>query len=251
VAFAAQGAGFLYGFYQGRPGENLRAALGTGCQDDPDSSDIVICSATGVTKLRFDMGDGNDRFTWNEGPHGPPAAEVIVGGPGNDVLSGHFRSQRSVVAGGPGDDNIGDATVARGGDGKDLIRGRYGSASTIYGQGGADVLRGGGSIREGRAPAIHEGRMRVFGGPGNDTVQGSIFNDLVNGGPGNDSVTGLQGRDTLVGGSGRDGFVSDERAAGRPLRRARDKVSCGAGRDSVIADRLDRLDGCEKVRRQG
>jgi Ca2+-binding RTX toxin-like protein len=249
--FASQ-SGFVYRFFGQRSG-NVRATPGPGCVLDDTSTDdpAVTCSAAAVSRIRFDMGDGNDRVDWNGEEGSPlPASELIIGGSGNDVLNGNFRSRRSVISGGSGNDNIGDATVGRGGPGNDLMRGRYGSASTIYGQGGRDALRGGAGTRTGNGPTIWEGRMRIFGGPGNDDVSGGRYADLVNGEAGDDQVTGGQGRDTLVGESGNDTMLSDDRII-PGARRVRDKVGCGAGRDRVFADRLDRLAGCEKVRRRG
>lgn len=247
--FASQ-SGFVYHFFAQRSGSVL-ATPGPGCVLDSSTDEPAVnCSAAGVSRIRFEMGDGNDYVYWHGEERPLPASEVIIGGSGNDVLSGHYRSRRSVISGGPGNDNIGDATVGRGGPGNDEIRGRYGSASTIYGQGGRDALRGGGGTRTGNGPTIWEGRVRIFGGPGNDDVSGGRYADLVNGEAGDDQVTGGQGRDTLVGESGNDTMLSDDRII-PGARRVRDKVGCGAGRDRVFADRLDRLAGCEKVRRQG
>ena len=46
----------------------------------------------------------------------------------------------------------------------------------------------------------------------------------------------------LRGGSGRDTITSRDGV--------RETVNCGSGRDSVLADRTDRLTGCERVRRR-
>ena len=44
----------------------------------------------------------------------------------------------------------------------------------------------------------------VFGGAGNDEIQGGSGNDALLGGSGNDEIKGGQGRDVLVGGIGKD-----------------------------------------------
>jgi Ca2+-binding RTX toxin-like protein len=106
-----------------------------------------------------------------------------------------------------------------------------------------------------------DGNDLVFGGPGDDTLNGELGNDrifaqrgvdTVNGGPGNDDlwalarkdVTYLPGEpaDTLDGGPGNDRFhVRDGEA---------DHVSCGPGYDLVRADYRDAVSNdCELVMR--
>jgi hypothetical protein len=50
-------------------------------------------------------------------------------------------------------------------------------------------------------------RLRVSGGPGNDTLGGGDQADILFGGPGNDTITGNRGTDTLLGGDGVDTFI--------------------------------------------
>jgi hypothetical protein len=121
------------------------------------------------------------------------------------------------------------------------------------------------------------GRDCIDGGPGNDRISGLGGGDTLEGADGNDVLTGSTGADLLVGGPGKDKLsggpggdrLSDlvERydaaslAAGRNRVAAgsgpdrvetangrRDVVNCGAGRDLVVADREDRLSGCERKR---
>jgi RTX calcium-binding nonapeptide repeat (4 copies)/Divergent InlB B-repeat domain len=112
----------------------------------------------------------------------------------------------------------------------------------------ADRLNGGAG-----SDAIHgrAGNDRIRGLGGNDCLFGEGGNDQVWGGPGNDTVSGGTGSDRLYGGAGRD------RMQGGPGRdrifavdRARDVIVCGRGRDTVRADRVDRIIGCESVRRR-
>jgi hypothetical protein len=83
--------------------------------------------------------------------------------------------------------------------------------------------------------------LRGLGGP--DTILGGAGDDLLDGGTGNDTLVGGRGRDVLYGRAGNDVLsVRDGR---------RDRVSCGAGRDRVIADRLDTVArDCERVSRR-
>jgi hypothetical protein len=112
------------------------------------------------------------------------------------------------------------------------------------------------------------GNDRIAGLGGADTLEGAAGNDLLTGGSGADVLLGGMGADKLSGGPGAD-RLSDvaeayadlslaatrnrlaagpgpdrlDTANGRP-----DVVHCGAGRDMAIADREDRLAGCERKR---
>jgi hypothetical protein len=82
------------------------------------------------------------------------------------------------------------------------------------------------------------------GTPGRDVLRGLGGADRLYGLGGNDVLFAGRGRDRLFGGSGRDVMYTRDGA--------RDTVSCGAGRDLVRADRLDRVArDCELVRRSG
>jgi Ca2+-binding RTX toxin-like protein len=72
----------------------------------------------------------------------------------------------------------------------------------------------------------------LLGGKGNDVLSGGPGNDVLDGGTGLDRLYGGPGNDTL---RARDG--------------QRDVVDCGPGRDAATVDRLDRVSGCEIVRR--
>jgi hypothetical protein len=84
-----------------------------------------------------------------------------------------------------------------------------------------------------------------------DVLRGLGGNDLLTGRAGDDCLSGGPGNDTLAGGTGNDRF---DAGLGDDAVNARDQrseiVNCGPGRqDRVIADRNDRLIGCENVRR--
>jgi Ca2+-binding RTX toxin-like protein len=112
----------------------------------------------------------------------------------------------------------------------DRLTGSSGS-DTINGGAGADLILGG------------AGNDSLDGGPGNDTIYGGPGNDLVVGGAGNDRLIGGPGTDTISGGGGDDSILG---ADGK-----RDAISCGAGRDRVIADRVDLVArDCEHVTRR-
>ena len=109
----------------------------------------------------------------------------------------------------------------------------------IVGTPGPDTIRGGpGADRIfGR-----DGDDRIVSGPGPDLVSGDRGADTLSGGAGGDVILGGGGNDRLVGGSGRDlllGGNSDDSIRARDG--AVDTISCGPGRDRVIADRIDHV----------
>jgi RTX calcium-binding nonapeptide repeat (4 copies) len=73
----------------------------------------------------------------------------------------------------------------------------------------------------------------------NDTLRGTAKADRITGGAGNDKLYGLGGNDVLLGGPGNDLLVGGPGA---------DVLNCGAGRDTAIADKTDKVVGCEVVK---
>jgi hypothetical protein len=110
------------------------------------------------------------------------------------------------------------ADVLRGTKGKDSIKGMAGN-DLLIGYRGADLLQGG------------AGNDRLFGGGGRDRLFGDAGNDQIQGGQGNDVIGGGLGRDVLSGGTGKDWIFARDGAV--------DTISCGAGNDRVIVDRID------------
>ena len=85
----------------------------------------------------------------------------------------------------------------------------------------------------------------IYGGPGNDTIDGRNDNDTLYGGSGNDTIIGGQGNDVLYGGSGSDtitGNANDDRIYGGV---GADTLSGNAGADTfyylTLADRGDTI----------
>lgn len=113
-------------------------------------------------------------------------------------------------------------------------------ADRIRGSSGSDRISGG----RGRDKLFGlAGSDCISGGAGNDVISGGKGNDRLSGGAGNDHITAGPGRNKVSGGSGNDVInVRNHR---------RDIVNCGKGRkDRVVADRVDKLRGCERVRRR-
>ena len=109
--------------------------------------------------------------------------ENLIGGSGNDTLTGD-------------DPNI---NILIGGDGND----------TLYGMAGDDILYGdNGEIRT--APywvSAIGGNDTLYGGAGNDKLYGGIGNDALNGGVGDDTIDAGTGTNTLNGDDGDDIFL--------------------------------------------
>jgi hypothetical protein len=91
-----------------------------------------------------------------------------------------------------------------------------------------------------RAGTTADGEVGV-GTVARDTLRGTQGKDFLCGLAGNDRVVGGGGADVLQGGPDADLILARD---GR-----RDVVDCGGGRDTVQADRVDRLASCERVKR--
>jgi Ca2+-binding RTX toxin-like protein len=155
-----------------------------------------------------------------------PTGITVFTGESGDARAGTGLADK--LLGGPaGDIFLGD-------DGPDLLWGdhRPGTAAPdqLYAGAGADTVYGGG------------GADLVDGGDGDDFLQGDAGDDQVRGGAGNDTIRPAAGADTVDAGAGDDRIDA--------LVDGADVIDCGRGRDTVRADRRDRLRGCEVVRRR-
>jgi Ca2+-binding RTX toxin-like protein len=83
------------------------------------------------------------------------------------------------------------------------------------------------------------GAIDINGHGGTDIVRAGAGEDFVDGGAGDDQLTGGAGFDYLTGGPGND--TIDVRDGGV------DRVRCGEGTDTVVADPVDVLEACENV----
>jgi Ca2+-binding RTX toxin-like protein len=117
-------------------------------------------------------------------------------------------------------------------------------------------------------PPPHKGKT-INGTAGSNRLVGTAYADVLNGLGGNDLLYGMGGNDTLNGGTGKDrlyggagndlllpgaGADTVYGGAGNDVVRARDTVAdvidCGTGRDTVYADRHDKVaKNCEIVHR--
>jgi Ca2+-binding RTX toxin-like protein len=180
---------------------------------------------------------------------GTEASDVLLGTRGQDLLEGLAGDDR--LAGGRDND------ILHGGDGNDTLDGGPyddrldggGGDDRLVGSSGNDRIDGG------------DGADAAFAGTGDDSVHGGAGDDRLDGGNMADKLVGGAGKDFLLGGAGND-IISDSSGANRVdagsgndsinvRNRVRDVVRCGKGRDHVVADRGDKLIGCEKVKRAG
>jgi Ca2+-binding RTX toxin-like protein len=179
-----------------------------------------------------DLSDADDGTTGaGENDDVESDVENLLGGSGNDVLTGSVQS--NLINGNAGDDDLSggprgncasDTDHLNGGAGNDLFQ--LGAASNC-----ADIVDG----AAGRDTADYELRSLgvnvsldnqpndgefelddikssvevLLGGSGNDNLSGGTGNDELHGGPGNDALHGGAGNDTLVGGTGNDALSGD------------------------------------------
>ena len=93
-------------------------------------------------------------------------------------------------------------------------------------------------------------RDALSGGPGPQSIHGRGGDDRLRGGPGDDCLIGGAGADRLSGGPGSDVIRGGR---GGDIARSADGtaelVNCGRGHDRARVDLIDRVSGCERVRR--
>ena len=219
---------------------------GSGCQAQQGA---VSCNAGGLDRVRVTLGDGDDTLTaagtigiiadggdGNDTLDGAGGWDALSGGAGDDLVSGGANAGLDNLNGGPGTDTVsyadrtGPVRVDVDGGHDDGEAGEYDNVGTdveiVVGGAGNDTLIGGAA-----ANTFH-------GGAGNDLLDGGDGDDRLYGGAGDDTVDGRPGADLLDAGDGDDTLTSRDSGAA-------DTVACGAGTDSVTADREDALDGCE------
>lgn len=167
-----------------------------------------------------------------------------------------FAADKGTLEAGPGCDQVTPAvvtclglasgtraTITLGGGNDFFAWNQTGAAMTIdAGDGNDEILAG-------------RGADVIRGGNGNDAIVGYGGNDTIDGGPGRDNLSGSNGADRIIGGSGRDTMTGDgaEEAAvtNRPVAdrieardRERDTITCEGGRDKLIVDARDVINGC-------
>jgi len=163
--------------------------------------------------------------------HGGAGVDVILGGPGDDFLTG--GTDRNVLIGNPGDDRIDGGTVfdaISGGTGDDFIRG-----DPLQGPGAGDLIRAGeddddvAGLDGDDSIYLQGGNDRGHGFSGNDFLDGGTGTDVLNGSNGNDILCGWTGNDTLFGGVGDDLLYGEQGI---------DHMDGGVGNDHLFSNPL-------------
>ena len=207
---------------------------------------------------RLEGGAGDDTLS----PDGfeAPAADVVDGGPGSDVVTADYASRfgdarplLSITLAGGADDG-------RPGEGDDLQgveRVVLGIGGSFAGTDGADEIR---LVQVGADSTLtgHDGPDRLRGGDGADRIDGGAGDDALDGGFGDDVIVGGPGRDAISAdlASGDCGPAWCKLPFGNDRVEARDgeadSIACGAGTDVVIADAAAVVaPDCERVERPG
>ncbi|WP_250293392.1 calcium-binding protein [Streptomyces atroolivaceus] len=146
-------------------------------------------------KIDVSLGDGNDTIAAFT-----PGIGTVSGGPGDDELHAHTAH---MVLGGAGNDMVMGPAALHGGDGMDHLMGDS-SNQQMWGGRGDDMIEGyGGDDTVHAGPGDDhamggDGRDVILGGPGNDTLDGEGGDDLVCGGTGKDTLEGGPGRDVVL-----------------------------------------------------
>jgi len=237
----------------------------------PDFS-VSVALRDGNDRVSFDWpgGDDDDRIlpadpadlaeSFEDTEGSVVEAAFVDGGTGDDRIFG--TPFNDVILPGPGRDRV----LAGGGPDKVIVE-PDGARDVLVGGAGVNALQFIGRTpvtvhtRTGKAGATGEGDeirgfRRVTGGTGDDTLFGSIVTEALYGGGGNDRVEGRGGGDLVVGDSPLS-FVSrnrllggpgddliDARSGGLPLPTS--TVTCGDGSDRVAGETDDFLDSsCE------
>jgi len=180
-----------------------------------DLSGVTVDDFPNLTEVRVSGGNGDDEIIGSE------FAEVLNGNQGDDTISG--ANGHDVLLGGGGDDSL------SGGNGHDTLRGHSGQDAIfgeIEGEGAEtpqnqpiiigdppmpDVLPGNDVMFGGAGDDRIEGNGgddRISGGDGSDVIDGHMGDDLITGGDGDDLIRGWQGNDTLSGNDGNDTILS-------------------------------------------
>ncbi|MBN3932645.1 calcium-binding protein [Streptomyces verrucosisporus] len=153
----------------------------------PEDTTSVVCElpADSPRPDRIDvlLGDGNDTIAAFT-----PGIGTVSGGPGDDEL--HAHTARTVLGGAGNDMVMGPATL-HGGDGMDHLMGDSGN-QRMWGGRGDDMIEG------------YGGDDTVHAGPGDDHAMGGDGRDILLGGPGDDTLDGEGGDDLVCGGTGKD-----------------------------------------------
>jgi hypothetical protein len=209
------------------PGEVLHGDAGTDTVDYSKRTMALSVSLGTAALTGANDGDG----TYGSGGEKDDVkgdVEIVLGGDGNDTLSGLLASCATstgcvTLNGGAGDDVFDQAAtptygeVLIGGAGTDTVDYHLRSNSTQA----LAITMDGLAANDGEANEhdnVGKDIENVVGGAGNDTITGNVLNNVIKGGPGADVLSGDDGDDVFDQGSAADGA---------------DTISGGKGNDTV------------------
>ncbi|MDQ1924704.1 calcium-binding protein [Massilia pseudoviolaceinigra] len=163
------------------------------------------------------IGAQNIIFGFN--PDGSPTTMVQTGTSGNDKLAGSQIDD--TIIGGAGQDTLegnGGNDVMRGDDGNDAMNGGEGTDrldggtghDTIVGGNGSDELFGGAGNDHLSDGGLQVDQNQVYGGDGDDVLEGRFGGGSYSGGNGNDTLTMTYGIQVADGGAGNDTLVATD-----------------------------------------
>lgn len=233
-------------------GDGLDTLIGNAGDDNLEGGNGIdtasYADATSALVVNLNGGSGGAS---GEGDDLLSRIEAVIGGSGNDAISG-IGTIAYLFDGGAGEDSL------SGGEGDDVLTGGIGNDS-LSGGAGVDTAAYANSVdsllvdlNNGNGAASGAGSDSLFGiegllgGSGNDTFSGSgSLGYVFTGGAGNDSLQGGDGKDALYGGDGADSLngglgVDDlSGAAGNDMLiggvgKFRDVLRGGNGNDSLI-----------------
>jgi len=250
----------------GAGGDQLTGGPGGDVIDGGGGADVVDGGA-GADRLdggddgaadTLDGGAGADTLEGRAGDDhlaGGDDADQLAGDDGGDRLAGGAGADR--LAGGAGDDEL------DGGSGGDALEGGAGTDTVRYpGRAALVQVTIDGVANDGEVAVSGEGRTRIEEGArpiegdnvdatnervtatrSDDTVSGDGRPNALQGDAGEDFIDGAGGADSLNGGGANDAILARDGS--------RDRVTCGAGYDFVVADSRDLASGraaaCEYV----
>jgi Ca2+-binding RTX toxin-like protein len=174
--------------------DNALQNLGTGLSVGVDSDGLTV-SGNDLKNVGTDFNFRNltTDVTFNAGTAIDTLTTVgttndvvlILGGSGNDTLTGTAGADMIDGNNSPTAPNAADTDTLNGGAGDDQL----------FGRGGTDTLNGG------------DGVDTLDGGEGNDVLNGGEGIDTLLGGNGNDTLAGDGGDDVMTGGAGDDTYI--------------------------------------------
>ena len=211
--------------------------------DITSAAGSTLSAPNGSLTMSVDFGD-NDPFGATTNLQGTvdSTANLILGGPTNDVIDASDLIQPLIIIGGEGDDRIiggQGPDVIYGGPGKDDINGNSG-ADIVIGGSGEDILKGG------------LNNDIIIGDQAELTIGGTVFDPqsqfLSDIGVDEDDIYGEEGDDILVGDSGRVEMDADKNVTSvrtiDATAGANDEIDGGDGDDTGFGGGgVDQLNG--------